>query len=132
MSSRPLSRQCLRNGSMSKCAEKPSLSVNVCRSRLMVIFVLWIGGAALQERCDFFFSEATEDDAVLAGVGEEDVCECGRDDGTRNPYWLMAQAACSRELPQAKLRSAMRISEPLYSGLLRMKSGLGVVLPCAS
>ena len=40
----------------------------------------------------------------------------------RKPYWLMAQAACSRELPQPKLRSARRISAPLYSGLLRTKS----------
>ena len=43
----------------------------------------------------------------------------------RKPYWLMAQAACSRELPQPKFFSAMRISAPLYSGLLRTKSGRG-------
>jgi hypothetical protein len=43
----------------------------------------------------------------------------------RKPYWLMAQAACSREEPQPKLRSARRISAPLYSGLLRTKVGSG-------
>ena len=38
----------------------------------------------------------------------------------------------SREEPQPKFFSARRISAPLYSGLLRTKSGLGVGRPWAS
>src|SRR5215831_5273630 len=41
MSSRPLRRQYLRKGSMSKWAEKPSASVTVWASRLMVM--RWLG-----------------------------------------------------------------------------------------
>ena len=40
-----------------------------------------VGGGALDEGFDFGFGEADEDDAVLAGVGEEDVGEGGGDDG---------------------------------------------------
>ena len=40
-----------------------------------------ICGGALDERFDVFVGEADEDDAVLAGVREEDVGERGRDYG---------------------------------------------------
>ena len=46
MSSRPFKRQCLRKGSMSKWAWKPSASVTVWASRLMVIW--WLGLAVLR------------------------------------------------------------------------------------
>ena len=44
-------------------------------------FVLWVCGAAREEGLHVLFAEADEDDAVLAGVREEDVRKAGRDDG---------------------------------------------------
>ncbi len=43
--------------------------------------VVGVFGAAGQEFLHLFFGEAGEDNAVLAGVGEEDVGEGGGDDG---------------------------------------------------
>ncbi len=100
MSSRPFSRQYLRKGSMSKWALKPSASVTVWASRLMVSW--WLG--SFVQRCEeflhFFFGEAGEDDAVLAGVGVEDVGEGGGDDGeeavlVEGPGGVLAGAAAA-------------------------------------
>ena len=81
MSSRPFRRQCLRKGSMSKWAWKPSVVGDGLGFEVDGDFVLRVGGAALDEGFYFGVGEADEDDAVLAGVGEEDVGEGGGDDG---------------------------------------------------
>ena len=56
-----------------------------------------------EEGFDFVFGEADEDDAVLAGVGEEDVGEGGRDDGAEavlveGPGGVLAGAAAAEVL----------------------------------
>ena len=43
--------------------------------------VLRVGGGSGEKGLGFLFGEAGEDDTVLAGVGEEDIGEAGRDDG---------------------------------------------------
>ena len=62
--------------------------------------VLRVCGAALDEGFDFVVGERGEDDAVLAGVGEEDVGEAGRDDGAEavlvdGPGGVLARAAAA-------------------------------------
>ena len=65
--------------------------------------VLWIFGAAVEQRLYILFAEADEDDAVLARVREEDVGEGGRDDGeeavlVERPCGVLARAAAAEVL----------------------------------
>jgi hypothetical protein len=65
--------------------------------------VLRIGGAALEQGLNLFFAEAGEDNAVLAGVGVEDVGEGGGDDGAEavledGPGGVLAGAAATEVL----------------------------------
>jgi hypothetical protein len=80
MSSRPSSRQYLRKGRFRSGREAVVVGDGLGFERdgeLMLGMVC----ACEQQGFDLLFAEADEDDAVLAGVGEEDVGECGRDDG---------------------------------------------------
>ena len=85
---------------MSKWALKPSSSVTVWASRLMVILCAGFFSERSQQGFDVVFGEADEDHAVLAGVGEEDVGEAGRDDGEEaevgeGPGGVLAGAAAA-------------------------------------
>ena len=62
-----------------------------------------VGGAARGEEFDIGLGEADEDHAVLAGVGEEDVGEAGRDDDEEavvgeRPGGVLAGAAAAEVL----------------------------------
>ena len=124
MSSRPLRRQCLRKGSMSKWALKPSSSVTVCASRLMVMRVAgwrWSAGGGFRLR----LRSGGEDDAVLAGVGVEDVGEGGRDDGAEaelvdGPGGVLAGGAAAEVLLGDQNFSA------LVLGLVEHEVGVGL------
>src|ERR1039458_8176204 len=111
MSSRPLSRQYLRNGSMSKWAVKPDASVTVWSTSEIVILCcgfaverarrVWTSSSLRRTRMMPFLPALEKKRSAKVGAMT-----------ARKPYWLSAQAACSRDDPQPKFRSAMRICEP--------------------
>ena len=86
---------------------------------------------------DIFFSNAGKNGMILVRVSDTDV-QTLMERSEKNPAHKItinleaqtitddegfsAHAACSREEPQPKFFSAMRICEPLYSALLRTKS----------
>ncbi len=64
-------------------------------------FVIGVFGAAVEQGCDFFVGKGGEDEAILAGVREEDVGEAGCDDGAEailmeSPGCMLAGAATAR------------------------------------
>ncbi len=103
MSSRPLSRQYLRNGSISKCGVEALVVGDGLGFEVDGDLVRRVRGAAGEEGLHVFFAEADEDDAVLAGVGEEDVGEGGGDDGeeavlVERPGGVLARGAAAEVL----------------------------------
>ncbi len=103
MSSRPLSRQYLRNGSISKLALKPSIVDDGLGFEVDGDLVVRILLRAMHQEFDVGFGEADEDHAVLAGVREEDVGEAGSDDGEEaevgeRPGGVLAGAAAAEVL----------------------------------
>jgi len=71
--------------------------------------VLRIGGTTSKKCLDLFFGKPSEDDAILTGVGVEDVGEGGCDDGEEAV--LIQRPRCM--FAQPKFFSAIRICEPL-------------------
>src|SRR5579871_1149724 len=65
--------------------------------------MLWVRGGPVEEGFDLVVGEAAEDDAVFAGVREEDVGEAGCDDGAEavlvdGPGGMLAGAATAEVL----------------------------------